>query len=240
MVSGEWILRMKQYLVVAGEEFEFGGILRRGGPPEVLHCAVKYSTIVEWNGARWHLAAHGPGPKLAGYATQSALRAVGAMGGTVDAVISIGLCGALNPSLGVGDVFAASGVNDEPARLPQSDAPFHSGRLLSLDRVVDRQDERQRLHAEGWDAVEMEAAGVAAACGGRPFYCVRSVSDTAVETFDIDLNAARDRFGRFDRLAIVLQALRRPFSRVPELLRLRKNMQFAVESLGEFIGSCRF
>jgi hypothetical protein len=88
----------------------------------------------------------------------------------------------------------------------------------------------------------MEAAGVLerARVWGVPFYCVRVVSDTSGEGFRLDLNAARDAAGRFQAGRIVAQALRRPVSGIPELLRLRKNAAAAVRALGEFIGNCRF
>ena len=75
---------------------------------------------------------------------------------------------------------------------------------------------------------------------GVPFYCVRVVSDTAQEGFRLDLNAARDVEGRFQAGKIVAQAIRRPVSGVPELLRLRRNAAMAVRALGEFIGNCSF
>jgi hypothetical protein len=56
----------------------------------------------------------------------------------------------------------------------------------------------------------------------------------------LDLNAARDRTGRFSVGQIVGQAIRRPVAGVPELLRLQKNAAMAVRALGEFIGSCSF
>ena len=75
---------------------------------------------------------------------------------------------------------------------------------------------------------------------GVPFYCVRAVSDAANEDFAVDFNAARDKEGRFRPERIVAQALRRPLSGIPELLRLRRNAGLASIALGEFLGNCGF
>ena len=39
---------------------------------------------------------------------------------------------------------------------------------------------------------------------------------------------------------ILAQAVRRPVTGVPELLRLRRNSEAASKALGEFIGNCSF
>ena len=90
--------------------------------------------------------------------------------------------------------------------------------------------------------MEMEAAGVAARASekGIPFFCVRSVSDTAAEDLVLDFNTYRDREGRFSRLRVAGAALRRPWSLIPGLLRLNRNSLAASESLGDFLVDCRF
>lgn len=240
MVPYERILWVKEILVIAAEGWEFDGVLRRAGAPRPFHCAVQWSRIVDWLGARWLLAAHGAGPSLARYAARSALEALRASGREASAVISAGLCGALDPALRPGDIFVASSVNGRAASQPAAGLPFHSGPLVSQDRVASSAEEKNRLRTDGACAVEMEAAGVSEAAGNHAFFCIKSVSDAAAETFSIDFNAARDRFGRFLPASIVAQALKNPFRGVPELRRLRANSRIAVDSLGEFLGSCRF
>jgi hypothetical protein len=98
------------------------------------------------------------------------------------------------------------------------------------------------LYAAGAVAVEMEAAAVA----GRakewrmPFYCVRAVSDLALEGFALDLNEMRDEEGRFSRSRIVLRALTSPLRLFPELLRLNRNSGRAARALGDFFANCSF
>jgi adenosylhomocysteine nucleosidase len=113
--------------------------------------------------------------------------------------------------------------------------------VISLDRVVRTADEKRRLHARGFLAVEMEAAAVAerAARWGVPFYCLRAVTDTAQQDLMIDLNAARDDQGQIRDGRVVVEALRRPWS-LPELFILWRRSHVAAESIGQLIVDSRF
>lgn len=187
-------------------------------------------------GLEWIFVANGPGQVLAGEAADGASR-------RVDAVVSTGLCGALSDELEVGDIVVATAVNGSPVEVPRRmGGKYLAGPILSVDHVAQTVAEKAALRRTGAVAVEMEAAAVLerAKRWGVPFYCVRVVSDTSQEGFVLDLNAARDQAGRFQPRRIVAQALRRPFSGVPELLRLRWNAAAAVRALGEFIGNCSF
>jgi len=53
---------VKTILVVAAEDFEFAGILRRAEKVEQPGWKIKFSRIVALNGMRLLLAADGPGP----------------------------------------------------------------------------------------------------------------------------------------------------------------------------------
>ena len=228
---------MKNVLVVAAEEFEFAGILRRSRTVEKADWGTRFSRVVELNGMRLLLAAHGPGPKLAGIAADAVYSRE-----TVDAVVSTGLCGGLEPQLCVGDIFVATEVNGTTAQRPFTSLPHRSGKVLSVDRVAVSPVEKARLHETGAAVVEMEAQALAerAKCWQVPFYCVRSVSDGAAEGFLLDLNDVRDKEGRFRRGLIVLKTVFRPFTLVPEMLRLKRNSERAADTLGEFVANCCF
>lgn len=210
---------MRSVLVVAAEPFELKWIASRSG-------------------LRFTGVAGGAGPRLAGAVASSAL----AGGVRFDAVVSTGLCGALDPGLGIGDVFVGTEVNGRPVCVPATSSAFRSGRLLSVDRIVGRAAERRKLFESGYAAVEMEAAAVAESAerAGLPFYCIRAVSDGADEDFETDMNAARDSDGRIVVRKIVWQAVRRPGTVLPELLRLRRNADRAARALGAFIATCDF
>ena len=208
---------VRTLLVVAAERFELKHIRPQAGQD-------------------WIFAANGPGPVLAAEAACRVSR-------PVDAVLSTGLCGALTDELEVGDIVVGAAVNGSPVDVPCAMAGrYLLGEIASVDRVAQTVEEKRVLRQTGAIAVEMEAAGVLerAKRWGVPFYCVRVVSDTSREGFRLDLNAARDVAGRFQAGKIIAQAMRRPVSGVPELLRLRRNAAVAVRALGEFIGNCSF
>ena len=98
------------------------------------------------------------------------------------------------------------------------------------------------MRSSGASAVEMEAAGMLSRVRewGMPFYCIRSVTDMADESFHIDLNAARLPDDRFSMPRILAAAMRRPIAVAPELMELRKRCGIAARSLGEFIADCSF
>ena len=206
---------MRTVLVVAAESFEVKWITSR-----------ENLTFVKMAG--------GAGPALAAAAFKRAV-------GRFDAVVSAGLCGALDPALRVGDIFVADSVNRDAVQVPNC-RTCETGPLASVDRVLGTADERRQMFREGFRAVEMEAAAVVREARelGLPCYCVKAVSDTADEEFKVDLNAARDESGRILVSRILFQAARRPVAIVPELLRLRQNAMTAARALGAFIATCNF
>jgi len=208
-------------LVVAAEEFELAPIRKAvaGGDVEYV------------------FAAKGPGPKLAREAVKSAGEPA-----AFDSFVSVGLCGALIDELAVGSIVVGSGVNGINIAAPRVGTRSHAGPIASIDYIAGTAEEKQRLRRTGAIAVEMEAAAVLelAQEAGRPFYCVKAVSDTAAESFSVDLNAARDSDGRFRIMHILGQALRSPLARVPELARLKRNCDRAANALGDFFAYCNF
>jgi adenosylhomocysteine nucleosidase len=205
------------------------------------------------DGRRVLLAANGAGPKLAAQAVEIAMRAVSAAdlaSSHLEAVFSVGFCGALDPSLRENQIIVASqvveaGGGESFACTAIQDAPeIVSGVVLSQDRVAVTAAEKEKLYRQtempGAVAVEMEAAGVARRTkrADLPFGCIKVVSDRADETFGFDLNAMRSKDGHIARGKIILGAMRRPLL-VPELLRLRGRSGKAAQVLGDFLVSCR-
>lgn len=234
---------MKTWVFVAAEAVEFQGIIRRLEDVQRLELPVKFARMGKSDGRSWVFVADGPGPRLAAKAAD----AVRQRGMELDALISTGFCGGLDPALAIGDIVAGSRVlepngREFPAHLPETRRTYATGAVISVDRVATMPKEKEELRAAGAVAVEMEAAAIArrAAEWNVPFYCVRTVSDTAGQGFAIDFNTVRDAEGRFNRIRVLRAALGRPFSRVPELLRLRKRCRFAAGTLGEFLADCRF
>lgn len=229
--------------MVAAEARELECILRRRDSSSKLPWPLRFARAAEINGVRMFLAAHGHGPRLAGEAADVAGRH-----GRFDAVVSAGYCGALDPGLEVGDIVVASQVQaleqetSFVARVPVARRPYAIGPVLSLDRVVQTAEEKQELRASGASVVEMEAAAVASRAQkwGIPFLCVRVVTDRAGDSFALDFNAARGGDGRIEARKVLKEALKRPWTLLPELFALRRNARRASQALGDFIAECRF
>ena len=155
----------------------------------------------------------------------------------VNGIINTGFCGALDPTLRVGDIV----VSGDAA--VASGAPFVRGEIFSADRVAVTAAEKRALrNRTGAVAVDMETAAVKrkAAEWGVPFICIRAVSDTAVDDLPLDFNRFRNADGNFSRTRIALAAMARPFSAMPGLLELDRNCRRASQSLGDFLADCRF
>lgn len=178
----------------------------------------------------WAARAAGPGFAAARTAAEVLIRDQ-----RPDALVSVGICGALDPALALGDI-----VVDESAA-PRSDRPHRRGTIVSVDRVISTVEEKQQLAVQGI-AVEMESRAVAEVARerGLRFFCVKAVSDTAAEEMPLDFNRYRAADGSFEKGRIALAAVSRPFTLLPALLRLNRHSQFAARKLGEFLADCRF
>ncbi len=221
-------------LFVAAEPMEFAGLIRFCTNVAPGTQPVHWARAAELNGKQILMIANGAGGNRAA-------QALDAVPG-VTAVVSSGFCGALDPSLAIGDILVASSVQGMPAAAPQCSRAHSTGDLITLDHIAQTAAEKQTLRESGACAVDMEAAAVCIRARelGLRFFCVRAVTDLAHETFANDLNRALRNDGHFDTIQILRSAIRRPVDRLPELVRLRKRSAFAARTLGEFLADCRF
>ena len=221
--------------MVSSEQREFSGVLKRL-PSRALDWPLDFAREAERGSDQWILVANGAGPRLAAEAAATALAAA-----PVEAVASIGWCGALDPALRPASVFVAAAVRSPGAEWRTRCAGAH-GVLYSSDRFVGDAAGKRELHRAGAAAVDMEAAAVAeqAERRGLPFYCIRAVTDTARESFWLDFNTLRDAEGRIHRGLVLRAALGSPRRAVPELVRLASRCRQASEALGEFLVQYRF
>ena len=221
---------MGTWLVVAAEQREFAGILKRAATARKLPWpGAAFAREIPRNGGRWLLVSNGPGPAMVNQALKTKP--------DVETLLSIGFCGALDPALQIGDIVVSGEVPKGVGAL------FTRGDVLSLDRVAVTAEEKRKLRdSSGAAVVEMESAAVAqkAREWGIPFRCVRVVSDTAEQDMPLDFNRYRDADGRFQRGRIAAAALARPFTALPGLVRLDRNCRHAAEQLGEFLADCQF
>ena len=228
-------------MFIAAERREFDGLLRLCSAVERLRWPVDWARYGELRGYRVWMAANGAGAERAARATEAGL-----VKAAPEAVVSLGFCGALDPALAVGDIFAGTEVRSASGRIeaqkPDCPRRFTSGPLLTHHRIAATAAEKSRLWTTGVSAVEMEAAGVGerALAWGVPFFCIRAVTDLAGESFALDFNSALRADGHFDTMHILRALLRRPSVSLPELVRLRNRCRQAAFNLGEFIADSRF
>jgi adenosylhomocysteine nucleosidase len=235
---------VKTVLFVASEAREFKGLSRQLPRLGRLRIAVDYVREAHHQGQRWLLLANGPGDGLAAQGLERVLAFA-----PVDAMVSTGYCGGLQPSLppfalvAASEVAVGAGSERFAAIQPSTNCRVVSGIVLSTDHVVNTAEERTTLHrSTGALAVDMESAAIARAArrAGVPFFHLRIVTDTAAESFPIDFNRVRDSDGRFRRGRILLEAMRAPARRVPGLLAVRRRCEIASQILGECLAGCRF
>lgn len=150
-------------------------------------------------------------------------------------VISAGLAGALDGSLGVGSVLTPATVVDMQTgvRYP---ALRGSGVLLSASSVLGREGKQRLAGAFSAEAVDMEAAAVAlvAAQHDCPFLAVKAISEDhafAMPSFERFI----DEQGRFHTARFVWSSLLRPAS-WPSVLRLGRNASRAGVELCRTLG----
>ena len=225
---------------IAAEAREFAGLLRHTERATRLDWPLDFARMAWLNGQQVVLAANGPGPKLAANAAEAIKERL-----VLEALVSIGFCGALSPDLKPCDIFVADSFVDAAHALsvPRSQSyERQTGKLLSIDRVASSSEEKRSLHDQTHaDAIEMEAAGLAvkAAQWQVPLYAIKVVTDTALESFPLDFNRLRDREGRFSRAKVLFAALGRP-SAFPALLHLNQRCKLAAQALGDFLAGTRF
>ncbi len=153
---------------------------------------------------------------VSGVGAEAARRAMDS-GGEAALVISAGFCGALDPTLKVGDVCSS----DET-------------KILTVNHLVATPDAKRRLRAEtGADVVEMEAEPIRRLCESRniPFLAVKAVSDTADTALSptlVNLLSA----GRVSPIRALAAAIRRP-AILLEFRRLARDTSVAARRLAE-------
>ncbi|HEX4770127.1 MAG TPA: hypothetical protein VH351_04800 [Bryobacteraceae bacterium] len=237
-------------LYVAAEAAELEPFCKRLEASRKLSWPLVYAMEGILDGRRVVLAANGAGPQLATRAVEVAVRAVAVAdlsSSALEAIVSTGFCGALDPELHEGRIVIGSAVlladSGETIACDMPDATLDNavvGLVISQNRIANTVLEKRSLAERGAIAVEMESAGVAkhARRHGIPFYCVKVVSDRADESFAFDLNAMRTPEGRIARGKIGTYVLTHPHL-LPHLFRLKGRADKAAKELGEFLANCR-
>jgi adenosylhomocysteine nucleosidase len=148
----------------------------------------------------------------------------------ITALFSVGLAGACDPSLRVGEIVRAGVVVDTQTGERFSNSQFQQVVVSAAD--IASVDEKRRLFASyGASAVDMEAATVArlAQAQGVDFRAIKAISDEA--TFELqELARFATHDGQFRETAFAMHAAVRP-GMWRTLVQLAGNGKRAVEAL---------
>jgi adenosylhomocysteine nucleosidase len=171
------------------------------------------------------VACAGMGPTRATLAVQAAMSLK-----PVTTLFSVGLAGACNPALRVGDIVRAGTVIDARSGERFSDSKFTD--VLVSSTSIASVKEKLRLHSSyGATAVDMEAATVAriAQAHGLKFHAIKVISDDAsFELQELARFATED--GQFREAAFAAHAALRP-QLWTKLFQLAGNSKRALQSL---------
>jgi len=147
-------------------------------------------------------------------------------------LISVGLAGACDPKMRVGEIVRAGVVVDARTGERFEDAQFKQV-LVSTDAIASVK-EKARLHASySAEAVDMEAASVArlAQSRGLGFHAIKAISDEA--EFEMEgLARFSTAEGQFREAAFALHAALRP-AMWSKVIALGRNSSKAVDALTE-------
>lgn len=172
---------------------------------------------------------------ITGIGRRNAERMVGEFlkSGSPQFVLTCGFAGGLNPELASGTVvFATDAAQLQEKLLAAGAAP---ARLHCVSQIATTVAEKQELRrTTGADAVEMESEVIHGLCRQRGIPCatVRVISDTAHEDLPLDFN----RFAKPDlslHYGKLLLAVARSPAKIPALVRLQRNCNFAARRLAE-------
>ncbi len=206
--------------VIAALEREVSGLVRGWERRELTGRKMVFS------GQDVVVACAGMGAARASLAVEAAL----AMGG-VSELISVGVAGACDPALKVGDVVRAGVVVDALTGERFGDGV---GSVLVTGASVASVAEKRRLwNSYGASAVDMEAAAVGRIARGHGlrFRAIKAISDEAgFELEGLEQFATAD--GQFREGAFAVHSALRPWT-WGDVVRLARNSGRAVEALTE-------
>ena len=188
-----------------------------------------------WSGTlgRYEVAASTMGVGMVG-AAEAAERVV--KGADVERVLVVGIAGGIDARLPIGHVVVPEVVVDGATGAEHRPAPWAQvephGRLVTYHDFQTDPELMARLQREGYAAIDMETAAVAAVCEqhGCPYTVFRAISDDAVKgTVDPAVAALARPDGSPDLGAALRYALRHPW-RVPGLVALGRDSDHAARA----------
>ena len=157
----------------------------------------------------------------------------------VDRVIVIGIAGGVDTALPIGTVVTpeviVDGAQGTEYRLPAWSPVTPQRRIVTYDDFDVEIQVMGRLQEEGYAAVDMETAAVAAVCEreGVAYSVFRAISDNATDgSVDSAIAGMLHPDGTPDARAALLYMLRRPW-RIPRMARLGRDSQRAAQAAAD-------
>jgi hopanoid-associated phosphorylase len=162
---------------------------------------------------------------------------------SVKGIISIGIAGALSPSLNAGDCIVASAIVANGARFDTDEewtthlrqtlpGPL-AGTIAGAERIAATMEEKSAIyHATGADAVDMESHVAAAMARERnlPFVALRAISDRADHTLPHAARVAMKPSGGIALGRVLQSVVTRPHQ-IPALMRTNRETEKAFATL---------
>jgi adenosylhomocysteine nucleosidase len=151
-------------------------------------------------------------------------------------LISMGFAGACAPDLAPGAIFVPATLVEAATGKSYATA-FGHGRLATMDRVAGKELKRCAFARFGAQAVDMEAAGVAAVANesSSQFVAIKAISDGTDEDIGF-LSAFVEPEGFATRRFVAHIALRPALW--PRVAALQRNSRLARAAMGNAVGEC--
>lgn len=157
----------------------------------------------------------------------------------IDRLIVIGIAGGVDTTLPIGTVLTPEVVVDGASHAeyrPPAWAPIEGrGRIVTYDDFDAEIEVMAKIQADGFSAVDMETAAVAAVCERHncPYAVFRAISDNATDgSVDSAIAAMARPDGTPDLGAALRYIVRRPW-RIPRLVRLGRDSQRAAKAASD-------
>jgi adenosylhomocysteine nucleosidase len=159
--------------------------------------------------------------------------------GEIDRMVVVGIAGGLDPGLPIGAVVVPEEVVDGVTGAEYPTSPLGGvapqGRLVTYNELQTDPELMVDLQRQGFAAIDMETAAVAAVCDRRhcPLTVFRAISDSAINgPVDAAVGAMARPDGSPDVGAALRYLLRRPW-RTPALLALGRDATRAAKAAAD-------
>ncbi|MFO7906659.1 MAG: hypothetical protein R6U98_28650 [Pirellulaceae bacterium] len=223
---------------------ESGGLVDRMSDVTTMRCATFVERAGQLGERRLAVCDTGEGPEAAARATQDIIKLL-----QPEWVVSAGFASALTPALRRGNIVMANSLVDQQQdvldvgfqmdpKTVENTPSLHLGRLLTVDKLITRRQEKEKLAAD-YDAIacDLETMAVARACRAQQvrFLSVRIISDQLDDKLPKEIETMLGQRSVAGKLGAATGALfQRPQS-MKDMWKLRETAVHASDCLAKFL-----